>query len=257
MDSVKLLMEGYNMSKPLGYILYEGSSILDDKPIVVVLTGVSRLSKNVKTGAMAQVYIIRSDVSPIFAVESGEDFSICGDCIHRGDDKRKRSCYVRYDQGATNVFKAYRRGRYAVVSPSMGELAEYSDKIGLRVGSYGDPSAVPYGIWSRLLSHGWQGVTSYTHQWRRYHELASFCMASVDSTQEQAQASFLGFRTFRVRPSGDDTRLQREVVCPASREAGFKTVCAACKACGGNAAKAKAHVVITSHGMRATNFKGE
>lgn len=244
------------MVKPLGYILYEGPSQLDGKPIVVILTGVSRTSKNVKTGAMAQVYILRSDVSPIDAVKTGEDVSICGDCKHIGHNWKGRSCYVRVEQGPNMVFGAYVRGRYADVRHYEGELQQIASNLPLRIGAYGDPAAVPFFIWEALLSFGWQGVTSYTHQWVRYPELATFCMASVDTLAEQVRAKMLGFRTFRVRAVGNNSHVACEVVCPASQEAGFKTVCVSCKACGGiSFAKAKADIVITVHGRVRTFFK--
>jgi hypothetical protein len=40
----------------------------------------------------------------------------------------------------------------------------------------------------------------------------------------------------------------REIVCPASKEAGAKTTCAACVACGGQSAKARVDVAIIVHG---------
>ena len=87
------------MTKPSGYILYEGDSLLDGKPIVAIaLTG----SSNSKTGKMVQILYIRTDIDPISANKSGEDFSICGDCKLRGkphdrDDRAtadERGCYV-------------------------------------------------------------------------------------------------------------------------------------------------------------------
>ena len=63
------------------YILYEGASLLDGKPIVVI--GIPK-SSNSKTGGMFQTIIMRSDIDPITASRLGEDFSVCGDCVHRG-----------------------------------------------------------------------------------------------------------------------------------------------------------------------------
>jgi hypothetical protein len=40
----------------------------------------------------------------------------------------------------------------------------------------------------------------------------------------------------------------REISCPASVEAGAKTSCSACKACGGTSAKAKIDIAIIAHG---------
>jgi len=73
-------------------IIYKGPSLLDGKPIVVIATFSNR---NTKTGAVVQTYILRSDINPLEASKTGEDFSICGDCTMRGevttDPKRKQA----------------------------------------------------------------------------------------------------------------------------------------------------------------------
>jgi hypothetical protein len=65
-------------------ILYRGPSMIDGKPIVAIATGYDNESVNQKTGAMAQVWILRDDIAPIEAAQRGEDASICGQCPHRG-----------------------------------------------------------------------------------------------------------------------------------------------------------------------------
>ena len=73
-------------------IIYKGPSLLDGKPIVAIATYSDR---NTKTGKVLQTYIIRSDISPLEASKTGEDFSICGDCKLRGtpttDSDRKQA----------------------------------------------------------------------------------------------------------------------------------------------------------------------
>ncbi len=68
------------MRKPLGYVIQESTSPIDGSPIVVILT---MGSSNRKTGNMCQVWILRADVNPVQAVNTGEDYSICGNCPHR------------------------------------------------------------------------------------------------------------------------------------------------------------------------------
>jgi hypothetical protein len=70
------------MSKILGYVAYEGPSEIDGKPIVVIINKLDG-SKNGKTGAIVQSFIIRSDVDPVIALMSGDDESVCGQCEHR------------------------------------------------------------------------------------------------------------------------------------------------------------------------------
>ena len=77
------------MTRPNGYVLWEGASPLDQAPIVVIAT---MNSSNVKTGNMIQTWILRSDINPVQAVNDGNDYSICGDCPHRKNDQGQRSC---------------------------------------------------------------------------------------------------------------------------------------------------------------------
>jgi RecJ-like exonuclease len=72
-------------------------------------------------------------------------------------------------------------------------------------------------------------------------------MASADSLDDRAAAKALGFRTFRVTNDVSD-KVAGEFICPASKEAGMKTTCDQCKACGGLGSKAKADAVIQVHG---------
>jgi hypothetical protein len=236
------------MAKPNGIVFYRGPSMLDGKPIVAILTGLAGKSANEKTGGgLYQTWILREDINPLQAVNTGDDASICGDCRHRGtivDGRNKgRSCYVRLDTAPNNIFKTYQRGRYPMVSPA--EVRFMLTKL-VRGGSYGDPAAVPFWVWEAMLDGAPTG-TAYTHQWRLFPELAAFCMASVDTSAERAEAKLLGFRTFRVRDENEPIEAY-EVVCPASKEAGYKTTCDACRACGGTRAKAKADIVIAVHG---------
>ena len=61
-----------------GFIIYEGRSAIDRAPIVVILTGL-KPSKNSKTGAMLQTWILRADMHPLEALRTGADRAICGD----------------------------------------------------------------------------------------------------------------------------------------------------------------------------------
>ena len=70
-------------AKPLGYIAYEGPSQIDGAPIVVIVNKIDDGSDNEKTGAIVQTFIIRSDVAPVDALNTGADESICGQCAHR------------------------------------------------------------------------------------------------------------------------------------------------------------------------------
>lgn len=235
------------------FVFYRGPSMLDGAAIVAIATIVR--SNNEKTGGMVQTWILRDDTNPIDAARRGLDASICGDCVHRGKHDRTtgvrlpstRSCYVRLDTAPLNIWRTEKRGRYDDLSCDLPQAAERVAGRNVRLGSYGDPAAVPFGVWEALLAQV-SGKTGYTHQWRRFPEFAVYCMASCDSSEERVLARALGFRTFRVAPARDWQKESGEALCPASAEAGKKTTCDLCQACGGTSAKARADIVIPAHG---------
>ena len=211
-------------------IIYNGPSLLDGKPIVVIATYSNR---NTKTGKVVQTYILRSDINPLEASKTGQDFSICGNCPMRGevttDPKRKiakgRKCYVNLGQGVLVVFKSYKRGVYKEGDPrTMGR-----DRF-VRVGTYGDPAAVPSHVWDELLAEC-ETWTAYTHQkpWR-----PDIAMQSADSYDEAKAHWAEGRRTFRVIVDLGDIDKSKETLCPASKEAGRRVQCTACKLCKGS-----------------------
>ena len=57
----------------------------------------------------------------------------------------------------------------------------------------------------------------------------------------------IGARTFRVVGNAAELQLGREILCPASEEAGKRTQCIRCLLCGGASVKAKS-VAIVAHG---------
>ena len=243
------------MPKPNGVVFYRGPSMIDGKPIVAIMTGLAHNSSNEKTGALLQTWILRADVNPLRAVDTGADVSICGDCKHRGRivrvgrklKNKGRSCYVRLDTAPNNIYKTMKRRRYPTVTPN--DLVTMLARRIVRGGSYGDPAAVPFHVWAPFMD---LIKTAYTHQWSRYPELAAFCMASVDTSAEKAMAKMLGYRTFRVRGENEQIE-QGEIACPASAEMQHRTQCFDCKLCGGARVKAK-DIVIIAHGARKGSF---
>ena len=211
-------------------IIYKGPSLLDNEPIVVIATYSNR---NKKTGHVVQTYILRSDINPLEASKTGQDFSICGNCPMRGevttDPKRKiakgRKCYVNLGQGVLIVFKSYKRGVYSEGDPRTMGRGRF-----VRVGTYGDPAAVPSEVWDELLAEC-ETWTAYTHQkpWR-----PDIAMQSADSYDEAKAHWAEGRRTFRVIIDLGDIDKSKETLCPASKEAGRRVQCTACKLCKGS-----------------------
>jgi len=234
--------------KILGYIAYEGPSIIDGKPIVVIVNKITAASKNGKTGDIVQSFIIRSDIDPMAALKSGDDESICGQCEHRpvlARESGKAPCYVNVGRSVLSVYNAYKRGRY--VRANLETIALALAGKALRIGTYGDPAAAPVAVWQRLTRYV-SSHAGYSHQWESSHfdhgAWAPLVMASADSIDQAAKANLYGMRVFRVSVGVD--RQAGEVTCPASAEGGKKATCADCMLCGGTSKKAR-DVVIADH----------
>ena len=250
-------MSGKITRKPIGFVVYEGPSELDGSPIVVIVNRIFTASDNVKTGDIVQTFIIRSDVTPLDALKSGDDASVCGDCEHRPSlvkaGNGKAPCYVNVGRSVMSVFGAYQRGSYVKASPQ--DVAQHLSGRVLRLGTYGDPFAAPLAVWMPLVEASARRV-GYTHQWQHPKfdatAWAPLVMASADTLGQRIKAKSMGLRTFRVGFADELLKVVGEAVCPASAEAGRKTTCADCRLCGGTSIKAN-DIVIRDH---AVGFKG-
>jgi len=234
-----------------GLIIYKGPSLIDGSPIVVLLTGINSGSTNTKTGAMVQTYIIREDMHPVRALQTGQDAAICGNCPHRpilAKNTGAARCYVNVGQGVSAVYKAYKASNYPIADKTT--LTRAIDGKNVRFGTYGDPAAVPYEIFG-FIADNCKGFTGYTHQWQAPNFDARYkgiLMASVDNGIEQILAIAAGMRYFRVQ-IGYNKPLAGEITCPASKEGGYKTTCNACKLCAGMAKAGAKNIVIADHGI--------
>lgn len=229
----------------LGYILYEGPSLLDGVTPIVVIANCFNGSSNPKTGAeMIQTWILHAEESPLDAIAHRTDEAVCGQCPHRGDEAGKdRTCYVNVQFAPQGVWRAYKRGSY----PVLHDLERFRERL-VRFGSYGDPAAAPTELWTGIADVA-SGHTGYTHQWKGCDQrLRAVLMASCDSSHDREAAKALGWRTFRVVEPWNQVRHAGEVVCPASEEAGNKLTCAECLACGGTGRGRRGDVQILAHG---------
>lgn len=241
-------------AKPLiGAVLYHGPSQLDGEDIVVIMTGLKGGSANSKTGKMIQTWILRADRDPREAALTGADASVCGDCKHRRE--QGGACYVVIEQAPLAVWRAWQRGRYADWTKAFPVNALEGRRV--RLGSYGDPAAVPFKVWRRVFAQKISGWTGYTHQWQNplFTHLRGKIMASADSRMEAAAAREAGWNTFRVR-APDEPMMEAEVMCPASEEMGKRTTCERCGLCRGQTSTGKS-VAIVAHGYVASRFKGQ
>ena len=238
------------MAKPLGYILDEFNSPIDGSPCVAILT---LNSSNRKTGNMAQVWILRSDINPVEALNTGADYSICGNCPHRkGEnqlidgqlifiDKGERSCYVNAGQAPNSIFKAYKAGKY-VHDPMLLESRKAVKGRSIRFGAYGDPAIIRPVIVKTLIK-ACKSHTGYTHQWRQEFadQFVGLFMASCDGFNDYLEATSHGWKTFSVVPKGYQPSSIK--LCPAT-VINSKAQCNTCKLCDG----AKTDIYVEAHG---------
>lgn len=223
-----------------GYILYKGPSILDGAPIVVIAT---MSTSNDKTGDMVQTWIMREDMDPLKASAEKLDSSVCGMCPHR--TSLKGACYVTLHQAPLSVWKSYKKGNYKDLDSR--DLAHFSGRQ-IRLGSYGDPAAVPFEVWRNMINHT-TGNTGYTHQLRhpRFDQrIATICQISADTEKEAITAWKKGYKTFRVK-TANMRRLETEITCINTTH---NISCLDCGLCDGK----RANVVIDAHGTRAKRF---
>lgn len=253
---------------PTRMVVWQGPSMLDGSPIVVLATGVPvrpgkgrQRSANSKTGDMVQIMIVRADVNPVVALRDGLDTAICGVCPHKSRAAGgSGACYVNVGQGPNAAWKSH------VAHGSTPFDIERLRGRRIRFGSYGDPAAVPFEVWSAIAAVA-DGVTGYTHQWDADRlsaggfdtraadpGFATVCMASADTADEGRRARRLGFRSFVVR-GPDEAKPKGAVVCPASAEAGKRVTCSQCMSCGGTGNGRRQDVTIIAHGSTARSFR--
>ena len=238
-----------------GAVIYNGPSKLDGKPIIGIVTGMKGNSSNPKTGGIAQLWVLREDIHPAEALQTGEDESICGGCVHRGQvdengETDGNTCYVRL-MGPISIWNAYHRGSYPTLTPREVSDLLASRDVELRLGAYGDPVALPVPV-LRGLCHSVTGWTGYTHQWRKAHRsYRRWLMASTDSIAETDLARSNGWRTFRIRLPGE-LPIAGEIDCPASPVSGHRLqcqTCMICNGCGPNDTPGRVSVSIVAHGV--------
>ena len=213
--------------------------IYRNKSIVAAITP---RSENVKTGDMAQLYILPRREPAHKAVQAGRDRCVCGDCPLRSKASGgSGACYVVTAQGPREVWNAV-RGR---------KCQEAETNKPIRLGAYGDPAFLPLSLVAKLVQgRKWTG---YTHQWhKRTAKWAKYLMASIDglmakrqgltSLQLKRKANNRGYRTFRViqplEPIDAD-----EILCPNYTK-GVK--CIDCGLCNG--AGPQKNIAIYAHG---------
>lgn len=225
------------MSAANGYVLYE------DAARVIIATGFTRPSANVKTGPMVQVWILHRTIEPHAAVATGADSVVCGDCPLRGNGGGgERACYVDVGKAPLSIFRAYHRGAYPLAPVDPADLFRGR---AVRFGAYGDPAYIPAGMLAGIAQAA-RSHTGYTHQWRKLGApYRHYLMASVDTPSDVREAESLGWRWFGLVSDARRAPELDAVLCPADPARGV--TCSTCTLCGGSLTRARS-VAILPHG---------
>ena len=228
-------------------VIYKGISLLDNEtPIMVVMSGYNKDSKNEKTGPLVQLYILPIDILPKDAYQSGSK-SVCGDCKYNGNN----GCYVRWSH-LKSLWNSARKQNPV----SMRIAKELIKGLRVRVGAAGDPAAIPFSFWNSLLS-GCENHTGYTHQWDKdeFSSLSSLFVASTDSKDETRRANEKGWSTFEVIDNEEPSA--SSILCLATdttkTKNGLPFDCASCMGCNGKGKQKNWYVKL--HGATNTVAK--
>ena len=190
---------------------------------------------------LLQSWVLQQEFVPTFAAKQGLDEGICGSCSLKLS--KAGSCYVNLAP-INNMYRKYVAGTYSKLSKNEIELLKYY-RYPIRIGSYGDPTAVPFDVWEPIIlasgSH-----TGYTHNWLFCdNSWKQYLMASVQSESEACIAQSQGWRTFRI--IAPDTPLsENEILCSHTQD--DRIQCETCLLCDG--ASSKPNIADRVHGLK-------
>jgi hypothetical protein len=238
-------------------ILYQGPSRIDGSPIVAIAT---IDSANPKTADMVQVWIIRSDMHPSEAIKLGKDNAICGECPQRWN--KGGGCYVIVANGPAAVYRRFATGDGYQDENHIRRVTKALVRQPIRLGAYGDPTAVPFEVWEELIAQGCHLWTGYTHSWHlaENQEYRQLLMASCDSQAEARKAKAMGWRFFLVQKDikglQADPLLGSVVECLNTSKR--RLTCDECGACDGTRADSRSinatSIVVEVHGFKRNKF---
>lgn len=210
------------------------------------ITCMQRPSANVKTGDMAQVAMVRSDVSPPQAIKEGKDATVCKGCALRGS-----VCYV-------NPITISATWKKHVDDHVVKFLPKHNKAI--RFGQYGNPSLLSESTIKRTIASGNGGWTGYFHDWWMMSDdeakkYGKYFMCSIDDITARKhdttasamveRAKSLGLRYFRVNTEHSNVDAPNERTCP---NVTHNVQCKDCLLCSGTDGRGKVDIVIDAHG---------
>ncbi len=225
------------------YIVWEGASLIDGSPIVLIITGFVNHTLNRKTGKLLQSWIIQQNFVPTEAAKKGLEKGICGACPLKLS--QTGACFVNL-LPVNNIYRKYFAGSYSKFSANEIEVIKRY-RYPIRIGSYGDPTAIPFDVWEPIISAS-GGHTGYTHRWDSNEcdsRWKKYLMASVQSESEARMAQNLGWRSFRII-APDAPLSENEILCRHTEDDRVK--CEDCMLCDGKSNKP--NIADKVHGLK-------
>jgi hypothetical protein len=173
--------------------------------------------------------------------------SVCFDCPFRAYLKCYTHKYMQFSGFVSMLKSIVREFTTLEYIPAIHllekRILEISQGRYIRFGTYGEPTLIPVDLVGDMVKVS-KSHTGYTHQWAKKPEFASYFMASIHNEKQLGIAEKMGFRGFLA--TSDPELVKNAIVCPASKEAGFKSTCEKCGLCSGER-KGKKHVQILEH----------
>ena len=209
-----------------------------------VITGFKKTSNNRKTGEMLQTYLLNKSTLTSEPKIFGAKCSAC---------PMVSKCYVNHDkQSVRRTIKKLLNGENTSYKfSSLQEVLPLLRGQFVRLGTYGDPSALPIEDLKKITaaSDGWTG---YTHFFKEIDsDYSLYLMASVESLEGELLAHALGYLTFRVLLKEDETLEVSYSSIQCLNVENEKTLvtlqCVDCLICSGTKGRGKKSVYIEEH----------
>lgn len=180
----------------------------------------------------------------------GADTPNCLDCKYKGVNGK---CYThKYHSFLSFMYHIKRAKKKVGENPvpiekfDWDKLYKQAEGLFIRFGVYGEPVFVPVENMEKLIKKAYT-YTGYTHAWDKYPEYKDLLLASCDGVSEAFRAISEGWKPYTIIKKKEelDGNEKNFVNCPASKEAGQKTVCSICKLC--SPAKSSKPIYILEH----------